>query len=202
MSEHRSKDMIDFDQITTRPAREEDRRFCYEVKRAALRRYVEPIWGWDEQVQEAFHLNDWQQQRPSIIALGGRDIGTVEFVKNADHYHLGEFYLFQEFQRQGIGTYLMERLMRDADEHALPIKLEVIQINPVRSLYLRCGFAQTGTTKTHYLMERMPNKRVEATPLKPAETREARSQSCARHGAPHAYRWCAETGAKNPLAHT
>ncbi len=36
-------------------------------------------------------------------------------------------------------------------------KLEVIKINPVKSLYLRYGFKDSGETKTHFLMEREPN---------------------------------------------
>lgn len=34
--------------IQLRPCRDDERSFCYEVKKAALRAYVEPIWGWVE----------------------------------------------------------------------------------------------------------------------------------------------------------
>ncbi|GAA5496379.1 hypothetical protein Rhal01_02562 [Rubritalea halochordaticola] len=143
-----------------RPTCDADRHFCYAVKKAALRAYVEPIWGWDEQEQIDFHHNDWNQQRPEIITHDGRDIGTIEIVRSETELHLGEFYLFPEYQKQGIGSHFLERLVQEADAKKLPTRLEVIKINPVKSLYLRFGFQDTGETKTHYLMERSPRQAV------------------------------------------
>ena len=148
--------MIDLAKVSLRTASDGDRSFGYEVKKAAMRPYIEPVWGWDEVFQVEFHRNDWAKQRPQIIALDGRDIGTIEIVRSAAGFHLGEFYLFPAYQRQGIGRHLMNAPLRDADAAKLPVRLEVIKINPVQSLYLRCGFVITGETKTHYLMERAP----------------------------------------------
>ena len=50
----------------------------------------------------------------------------------------------------------MTALLREADAAGLPIRLEVFKVNPVQSLYLRCGFRVTGEFKTHYRMERAP----------------------------------------------
>ncbi len=158
------KNIMDTNQLDLRPVREEDRSFCYEVKKAALRSYVEPIWGWDEQEQIEFHRKDWNVQKPEIITFEDRDIGTIEIVRNEEDLHLGEFYLFPEFQKQGIGSHFIDRLIQEADSKALPTKLEVIRINPVKSLYLRYGFKDTGETKTHFLMKREPNQAAHTTP--------------------------------------
>lgn len=148
--------MVDLTQVSLRTARESDRSFGFEVKKAAMRPYIEPIWGWDEAFQVEYHRNDWEKQRPQIIILGERDIGTIEIVRGEAGFHLGEFYLFPAYQRQGIGLHLMQALLREADATRLPIRLEVFKINPVQSLYLRCGFRITGEFKTHYRMERAP----------------------------------------------
>lgn len=148
--------MVDLSKVSLRAARDADRGFGFEVKSAALRPYIETIWGWDEPFQVEFHRTDWEKQRPQIVTLDGRDIGTMEVVRGEIGFHLGEFYLFPAYQRQGIGHHLMQQLLRDADAAKLPIRLEVFKINPVRSLYLRCGFRITGEFKTHYRMERAP----------------------------------------------
>ena len=155
---------MDINQLDLRPAREKDRSFCYEVKKAALRSYVEPIWGWNEDEQKEFHRKDWNEQKPEIITLDGEDIGTIEIVRKEKELHLGEFYLFPKFQKQGIGSHFMDRLIQEADSKVLPTKLEVIKINPVKSLYLRYGFKDAGETKTHFLMEREPNQSCHTTP--------------------------------------
>jgi ribosomal protein S18 acetylase RimI-like enzyme len=130
------------------------------VKKAALRAYVEPVWGWDEIVQVEFHRKDWDERRPEIIRLLERDIGTIEVLRSGEDIHLGEFYLFPEFQKQGIGSHLLSQLAEESDSKCVPVRLEVIKINPVKSLYLRFGFEVTGETRTHFQMERKPKLRA------------------------------------------
>lgn len=149
---------IDVQNLALRPCGDDDRSFCYAVKKAALRCYVEPIWGWEEEVQVAFHRKDWEARRPEIIMLDGEDVGTIEVVRSAAGLHLGEFYLFPAYQRKGIGSYFMRSLVEEADRDGLPVTLEVIKINPVRSLYERFGFKITVETKTHYVMVRQASK--------------------------------------------
>ena len=149
---------IDPRQISLRSVSDSDRSFAYEVKKAALRVYVEPLWGWDEIVQVEFHRKDWDERRPQIIRLLDRDIGTIEVWRRGEDIHLGEFYLFPEFQRHGIGTHLMSQLAAESDSKRVPVRLEVIKINPVKSLYLRFGFKVTGETRTHFQMERKPQQ--------------------------------------------
>jgi GNAT superfamily N-acetyltransferase len=148
--------VLDLAQVSLRPAHDGDRNFAYDVKKAAMRIYIEPIWGWDEDFQLNFHRSDWEIRRPEIIMLANHGIGTMEIVRSENGFHLGEFYLYPEYQRQGIGLHLLQRLLQEADRAKLPIQLEVIKINPVQSLYLRCGFVIAGETKTHYLMQRLP----------------------------------------------
>ena len=143
-------------EIRLRPASERDRRFAYEVKRAALGPYVAQVWGWDEDFQQEFHARDWAVRRPEIVVCDGVDIGTVQFVRGEADYHVGELYLLPEYQRRGIGSRILQGLTSTADAEAVPVLLEVIKVNPARSLYERHGFEICGETGTHYLMRRGP----------------------------------------------
>jgi GNAT superfamily N-acetyltransferase len=155
--------MILPDSLATRPATEDDRGFAYQVKRAALGPYVEQVWGWDEAVQQAFHARAWEARRPDIIVVNGEDAGTVQFVRRDADYLLGEFYLLPRFHRQGIGSRLMRRLLDVADAEGVPVRLQVIRINPAKALYQRHGFRVHGETATHFLMERAPRPAGAAT---------------------------------------
>lgn len=148
--------MLDHHELYTRPSSETDRRYAYEVKRAALGAYVDQVWGWDEEFQQEFHTKDWQVRRPEIIVFDGQDVGTLEYFRQEDHYHVGEFYLLPEYQRRGIGTELLERMLSRADHDGLPVRLEVLKINPARGLYERHGFLICGETETHFWMIREP----------------------------------------------
>lgn len=144
-------------ELAIRPATESDRGFAYEVKRAALGPYVEQLWGWDEPLQQAFHARTWEARRPDIIVIDGQDAGTVQLVRRDADYLLGEFYLLPRYQRQGVGSRLMRRMLAAADAEGLPVRLQVIQINPAKALYERHGFRVSGQTATHFLMERAPH---------------------------------------------
>jgi GNAT superfamily N-acetyltransferase len=147
---------IDPTSISLRAACDNDRLFAFAVKKAAFRVYIEPIWGWDEAFQIEFHKKDWDEHRPEIIRLGERDIGTIEIWRRKNDIHLGEFYLFPEFQKQGIGSHFMTLLVKEADSKGVPVLLEVIKINPVQALYSRFGFSIIGETRTHYQMKKEP----------------------------------------------
>jgi ribosomal protein S18 acetylase RimI-like enzyme len=88
------------------------------------------------------------------VVYQGVDIGTFDVVKHADHIHLGEFYLLPQFQGQGIGTVLLQRVLDEATAEGLPVRLEVLKNNPVQSLYKRHRFVVSGQREHHFLMER------------------------------------------------
>ena len=146
--------MMESHLINLRPATESDCDFCYTVKKRALGQYVALIWGWDETFQREFHRVDFEAVRPDIVVYQGIDIGTFEVVKNIDHFHLGEFYLLPQFQRQGIGSTLLQQVLNEATIEGLPVRLEVLKNNPVQSLYKRHGFVISGQREHHFLMER------------------------------------------------
>ena len=145
--------------VTLRTVKDADSDFCFLVKKAALSQYVAGIWGWDEEFQLHFHQTEWgmkRGRRPQVVCLDARDVGIIEIATEADHYHLRDFYLLPEFQRQGIGSHLLQKLIADSKRTGRFILLEVLKNNPAKQLYLRNGFAQTGETNSHFVMEREP----------------------------------------------
>lgn len=144
--------------LVVRPALAEDRELAYLVKRAALGAYVAQVWGWDDAFQRAFHASDWAAHRPDIVELDGQPIGTIEVIEHPDHLYLGELYLLPAMQRRGLGTQLLARVLAHvlarADALRLPVRLQFLTVNPVRSLYERHGFTVVGETGSHRLAER------------------------------------------------
>lgn len=142
--------------VVTRPATVEDQALCFSVKKAALREYVEKIWGWNENFQVSLHASVFDRRKPSIILLDGVPIGTIEVLLNEDHLCLGEFYLLPEFQRRGIGSSLLLQLIAEANGAHLPVRLQYLKVNPVGTLYMRFGFRIVSETPTHFVCEHAP----------------------------------------------
>ncbi len=124
----------------------DERAFAYtfDVKRAAMRPYIEERWGWDEALQKPFTRIVWRE----------RAVGTVSLMRFDAYVRFGEFYLRPEFQRLGLGGRTLRHCLQLSDAASLPVRLEYLKWNPVGSLYRRHDFAVIGETETHWLMER------------------------------------------------
>ena len=88
-----------------------------------------------------------------IVQLAGTDIGLIGVERRADHWFLDKLYLLPAYQNQGLGSWLLQRLMRDARSAAAVVRLTVLEVNPARRFYERHGFVLTHTIPPRHHME-------------------------------------------------
>jgi GNAT superfamily N-acetyltransferase len=136
--------------IFLRPASEEDTPFALWVTEACMKVYAEQAWGsWDG-------LADFDPALDEIVRLGDTDIGLMGVERYVDHWFLDKLYLLPVYQNRGIGTHLLKRLMDDAKLARMPLRLTVLEVNPARHFYERCGFVLTHTSSPRHHMEFKP----------------------------------------------
>lgn len=128
--------------------------FTFLAKREALGPYVASRWGWDDATQRETHAKYWATRPFSRIERDGVAVGTVSIGEAADHVLFAEFYVLPQFQRQGIGTEVLRRVIAEARAKGLPVRLQYLKWNPVGTLYRREGFIEVGETETHFQLER------------------------------------------------
>ena len=129
--------------IGLRPAVLADYDFCKNLY------FTENQW-----ILEALHLNReahevrfpelWKVYEVRIIVGDGVDIGWLQSAAHQDGLYLSQVYIVSAFQRQGIGARIMSRVIAEAAQANLPLKLDVVRINPALRLYQRLGFRITG----------------------------------------------------------
>jgi len=150
--------------VVLRPATEADREFLRSLHHACYRRWVEPIWGWDELDQDRRFGETFSVAGCSIIELAGEPIGTLK-TSNQDRWHFVEDIEVEPgHQGRGIGTHVLRGVLAEADRAHLPVRLRVLHTNPARRLYERLGFEIEGETATHALMVRQPADPGEPSP--------------------------------------
>jgi GNAT superfamily N-acetyltransferase len=150
---------------------ETKRGFVWEVHRQAMKEHVAAIWGWDEALQKEKFDKGFSPWSLRIIVVDGVDAGFLEVVDQRSHFVVGKIELLPQFQRQGIGTFLLTGLLRKAEMRQVPVRLQVLRSNtPARRLYERLGFIVTKETKTHFQMEKSFAP-IPALPAQPAKTR-------------------------------
>lgn len=133
----------------------DDSEFAYRTKKAAFRKYVEKVWGWDEEEQRQLHERRFASQDFRMIQLGGIQVGIMAVVLCPDCLKLNQLFLLPEYQGKGIGTECMMRIIEEAHGLDLPVRLRVLKVNGrALAFYQRLGFTSIGETDTHVLMER------------------------------------------------
>ena len=144
--------MLTKKQISFRPATAEDSAFLYDLHRAAMKQYVVQTWGWDEAWQLNYFQKHFNLEECQIITFQGKDVGALSVSRRESEVFLKSIEVLPEYQNQGIGTAVIKSILEEAHHAGQPVGLQVLKVNPVRSLYERLGFLTTGETTTHYLM--------------------------------------------------
>jgi ribosomal protein S18 acetylase RimI-like enzyme len=136
-----------------RPVENDDDEFIFLVTREALGKYVDEIWGWDDDWQRRAQ-EEWLPQTPlQIIELERERIGYLAIEEYADHTFVTQIALLPPWQGRGIGTALMRRIMDAAERREVPVRLSVLVNNPARGLYERLGFQTTSVEPPRIFME-------------------------------------------------
>jgi GNAT superfamily N-acetyltransferase len=139
--------------LQTRKATASDFDFIYNLHRQTFYSYVEQTWGWREEVQYAGMREDFDGFPFEIICYQGIDIGAISVVDKEDLLFLNYLAILPLYQGKGFGTQILHQLLGQAAERGILVKLNVIRINPAKTLYERMGFRVVGNDETRLFME-------------------------------------------------
>jgi GNAT superfamily N-acetyltransferase len=145
------------DHLLLREATPEDEPFLLEVY-ASTR--LEELAGvaWDDNQKQAFiRMQFLTRERcypradNRIILLNGRAVGRMLVDRGDEEILLRDIALLTEYRNTGIGSRLIQDLMKEATAAGKPIGLHVVATSPAVRLYERLGFRRTGDKTAAYL---------------------------------------------------
>ena len=142
--------------IAFRPARNDDFDYCRRLYFGEMSWIIEQL-RLDRSAQEANFQQMWNAAQVRIIVLDGADVGWLQTMTQDDELFLAQMFVDRPFQRRGIGTEVMKRLIGEAARSNRPIRLSVVKINPARRLYERLGFQVTHEDDRKLYMTRYPD---------------------------------------------
>jgi ribosomal protein S18 acetylase RimI-like enzyme len=140
--------------VALRPAQANDLAFCRLITHETMRSMVEQLFGWDEARQTERFAQQWNVNEVRIITAAAEDAGWLQIAMAEDALFLKQIYLDRRFQRQGLGTRVMQFIIEDAQRQSKDVTLGVLKINPARRLYQRLGFRTTGEDEHKLYMRR------------------------------------------------
>jgi GNAT superfamily N-acetyltransferase len=139
-------------EIHVREALPADVDFARSLYFEAMRAMIEPIFGWDQRLQEESFAGWFDLQEAGIIVADGRDVGWMQTRVNAREVFLGSLYVVPEMQRLGIGTYILRKLIDECSRSSKVLTLAVMKVNPAIHLYERLGFCLTHEDQYKFYM--------------------------------------------------
>jgi len=154
-----------------RPAEPADWEFLFRVY-ASTRAEELSLVPWSEEQREGFlraqfsaqdrcYRENYPGAEFCIILVDDLPAGRLYLHRRADELRIMDVALLPEYQRQGIGTCLLRRILDQAVANQIRVTIHVEIFNPARGLYERLGFAKRTTHGVYDLMEANPAKVAE-----------------------------------------
>jgi ribosomal protein S18 acetylase RimI-like enzyme len=152
--------------IELRPVEEKDDSFIEKVYRSTREEELN-FTNWDEYQKQAFvkmqsvaQVAEYKTKYPGaafqVIIYKKKDAGRFYTWENENEIRLIDITLLPQFRKKGIGSFLLEGLIKRSEKVQKKISLHVDPVNPALKLYLRSGFIHLRNNGRHYYMERLP----------------------------------------------
>jgi ribosomal protein S18 acetylase RimI-like enzyme len=132
-----------------------DADFLWNVTKITMHDYVEAIWGWDEEWQLQRFTDNFIASHWRVIVVDGQDAGGLRTDLQASDrcLYLANIHLLPEFQRRGIGSAVVLRLIEEARALGLTLRLNVLKSNlEARRFYERLGMGVVEENNEKFFM--------------------------------------------------
>lgn len=160
--------------ITLRPITEEDAEFLYRVYASTRVEELAPL-TWDDAHKEAFLRMQFQAQHTyyvgqfphaefQVILADGEPVGRLYLDRREDELHIIDIALLTAHRNQGIGSFLLNQLIAEANQAGLPVRIYVERYNLAMRLYGRLGFQRISDEGVYWLLERPPGDPLSSPP--------------------------------------
>ena len=143
-------------QIALRTASPQDFEYCKRLYFAGMTKIIEELHLNIAAQAVSFH-EQWALTQVRIITFDGSDVGWLQRIIQDDVLFFAQLFVDGPFQRKGIGTEVMHRLIGEAARLNQAVRLAVVKINPALRLYERLGFQITHEDDRKFYMKRDPD---------------------------------------------
>jgi len=103
--------------------------------------------------QHSQYLENYDNKEYSVIFFKGKKAGRLYLSRMKKEIRIVDIALITKFTGKGVGTYLLEGIMREGEETGKSVSIHVEKYNPALSLYKRLGFIITADREVYYFME-------------------------------------------------
>ena len=127
--------------VILRASRNTDATLFYDVTEQTMRVHVIAAGGtWEEESRRREAAEDSVHPGARVIVVGAVDAGILIVERLPNEVRLLMLCLLPSHQGRGIGSSLVSALQGEAVGRRVPLRLDVLKVNPARRFYERLGF--------------------------------------------------------------
>ena len=152
--------------LSLREATPDDEPFLFEVYASTRIEELEGL-GWNDDQKLAFISMQFLARERStpradnqIIFFNGHPVGRILVDRSEAGILLRDIALLTEYRNTGIGSRLIQDLIKEATSAGKPIQLHVVASSPAVRLYERLGFSRIGDEAAYLEMQWYPENPV------------------------------------------
>jgi ribosomal protein S18 acetylase RimI-like enzyme len=153
--------------ITLRSEHADDQDFLFALY-ASTRAEELGLAGWNEDQKHAFLAMQFNAQHQSylmsyphadrqIVMWEDKRVGRLLIDRSGSDILLVDVALLPEYRRGGVGTFLIQSLLREANNEERNVRLHVLRANVAARLYQRLGFTLIADDGVYLEMVRVPD---------------------------------------------
>ena len=124
-----------------RPAAPGDAGVLFRIHRESMGDYLAQAFGpWTEDFAREQHGKWLRAGRAQAVMMDGQIVGALDIEWQPDAAILSRIEIDPKFQGRGVGSAIVQDLLRQCAERRVPARLHVFSHNPAHRLYQRLGF--------------------------------------------------------------
>ncbi len=135
-------------------ANENESETIFEIKKGSIKPYVQQMFGWNDDWQRQFVIENYKPQSIEFIVVEDKAVGILEINENENEIFLKNILIINAYQCKGIGSRILSGLMTRSKATNKPVKLEVLAVNKrAEKFYSRHGFKVEERTSVKVCMK-------------------------------------------------
>lgn len=144
-----------------RQAEHDDYEFLYQLHEAAMRPYIEVLWGWEDSWQQEYFARKFDPSKRQVIQIEDQDAGVLVLEDRRHDLYICLIEILPRYQGRGVGSTIIINLLDRARKQSKFLTLHVLKSNkPARRLYERLGLVVIGEEEYHFKMaSKMPEEK-------------------------------------------
>jgi GNAT superfamily N-acetyltransferase len=109
--------------------------------------------------QDHFYKENYSGAEYQVILLDGQPVGRLYLHRRSDEIRIMDITLLPPYRKLGIGSYLLEEILKEGASRNLPVTIHVERFNPALHLYARLGFRLAEDKGVYYFMKWSPTRK-------------------------------------------